>query len=216
MPDAPPPSDPVTPEVPALPSPERRGLRWLGEGVLVLASVLVGFAVSEFGDYREERALEASVLRAVRQEVEGNLAMLEPLLASHREWQKNLEAATPSNPPKAAVDVLFDARPRADINIGVPLRNAAWNTAISSGALRLLDYSVAAALSEIYGYQNLMAENHIRQVGGTLYQLEMFEPVRGNASIRLMWGLISEVAGNEQYLRDLYRKHLPLLQQAAE
>lgn len=215
MPDAISPSDPAPPDVPATVERPRSGWRWLGEGVLVLVSVMVGFAVSEFGNLREERALKSAVLQAVREEVERNLEVLEPLLANHREWQKTLAAAKPSDPPKAAVDVLFEARPDADINIGVPLRNAAWNTAVTSGALRLLDYPVAAALSEIYGYQDVMTANHNRLVGSALYQPAMFEPASGHASIRLLWGLISEVAGNEQYLRDLYLKHLPLLRQAA-
>jgi hypothetical protein len=41
------------------------------------------------------------------------------------------------------------------IRTNVPLfRRAAWDTALSTGALRLMDYDLAAGLSEIYGMQD--------------------------------------------------------------
>jgi hypothetical protein len=109
---------------------------------------------------------------------------------------------------------MFALRPGEDVTIGLPLNQAAWNTAVSTGALRLLEYDVAAALSEIYGYQTLMAENHNRLVGSALYNAGTFNPATRAESVRLLWGVMAEVAGNEQTLLALYRKHLPLLRQA--
>jgi hypothetical protein len=95
------------------------------------------------------------------------------------------------------------------------LRRAAWNTALSTGALRLLDYDVAAALSEIYGYQELMTENHNRFATSALYQAAAFDPRSRESSVRLMWGVLGEIAGNEEEILRLYRQHLPLLRRAS-
>ena len=194
---------------------DRAMVRWIVEAVLILVSVAVGFAASELGQYRESRALERAVLAGVREEVEVNLAELEPLLIKHREWQAALAGPTASDTAKTAFDVLFVLRPDAGVTIGVPLRRAAWNTAVSAGALRLMDYEVAAAISEIYGYEELMVENHNRLVGAALYSPATFDPATRQTAVRVLWGVLSEIAGNEAALRDLYVKHLPVLQAAA-
>jgi hypothetical protein len=194
---------------------DRGMVRWLVEAALILVSVAVGFGAAEFGQYRESRALERAVLAGVRAEVEANLAALEPLLVKHRQWQAALAGATASDTAKTAFDVLFVLRPDAGVTIGMPLKRAAWNTAVSSGALRLLDYDAAEAISEIYGYQELMVENHNRLVGAALYSPATFDPAMRQTAVRVLWGVLSEIAGNEAALRDLYVKHLPLLQSAA-
>ena len=87
--------------------------------------------------------------------------------------------------------------------------------AISSGALRLLDYEVASSLSAIYSYQDLMTESHNRMVGGTFYTTAAFERPPTDAALQMLRGVMSEIAGNEKGLLDLYRDHLPVLKRAA-
>lgn len=184
------------------------------EGVLILASVLIGFAVSEFGQYRDERGLADSVLRGVRLEVEENEARLKTLEQQHSRWEVAMAKADRTSGNRSAVDILIATRPSDDATIGVPLKRAAWQMAISSGALRLLDYEVASALSEIYSFQDLMAENHNRIVSTTLYSTPAFERNASDAALRMLRGVMSEIAGNEVALLDIYRKHLPLLRRA--
>jgi hypothetical protein len=202
---------PPPPDAPPMPHANRR---WLAEGVLVLASVLIGFAVSEFGQYRDERGLADSVLQGVRAEVEVNEAALAVLEPQHRAWLAAMTLADLSPANRSAVEILVDSRPADSATIGVPLKRAAWQMAISSGALRLLDYEVASALSEIYSFQDLMTENHNRIVSTTLYSTPAFERSSGDAALRMLRGVMSEIAGNEKALLDIYRKHLPLLRRA--
>jgi hypothetical protein len=199
-------------------SPEgpRRSSRFLYEAIVILGSVTLGFAASEFGQYRDERGLARSVLQGVRDEVEQNEATLTTLLAKHREWEKAIAKAGPASGNQSAIQILVDARPSDGAPIGVPLKRAAWQMAISSGALRLLDHEVGAALSEIYSYQDLMTDHHNRFVSGTLYTPAVFERNAGDAILRMLRAVLSEVAGNEEGLLEIYRKHLPLLRRAAD
>jgi hypothetical protein len=186
-------------------------VRWVVEAVLILVSVAVGFAASEFGQYREGQSLRRGVLEGVRHEVATNLVTLEPLIEKHRAWQKSLAEFRAREGPATAFEVLFDLRPDGGVTVGVPLKRAAWNTAVSSGALRLLDYRTAAAISEIYGYQDLMTENHNRLIAATLYAPATFDPASRTTAVRMLAGVLAEIAGNEGTLRALYVRNLPLL-----
>jgi hypothetical protein len=42
-----------------------------------------------------------------------------------------------------------------------------------------------------------------------------FDPAARAVSAKLIWAVMSELAGNEDALVRLYRKHLPLLERAA-
>lgn len=189
--------------------------RFVAEAILILLSVAIGFAAAEFGDYREERRLSAFVRRNVVAEVEANAAVLEALLPKHRQWQTALAADNGNAPGTAAYEVMFALRP-GDVPIGLPLKRAAWSTAVSTGALRLLDYEVAEALSEIYAYQDIMTENHNRLVSSSFYSAQTFDPATRPQAIRLLWGVMAEISGNEETLLAMYHKHLPLLRAASQ
>ena len=213
-------TDVPSPEAPVPPPPvvirdRPSNRRWFFEAILILASVLIGFAVSEFGQYRDERGLADSVLRGVRAEIEANEASLTKLEAQHTLWARAMAKADRTSGNRSAVEILLASRPSDGATIGVPLKRAAWQMAISSGALRLLDYDVAAALSEIYSLQDLMVENHNRLVANTLYSTAAFDGNASDAALRMLLGVMSEIAGNEVALLDLYRRHLPLVRRAA-
>jgi hypothetical protein len=188
---------------------------WFVEALLILVSVGVGFGAAQWRESRENHELTDRVLTGVRTEVEYNQGQLEQAMAKHREWTAALAKVDPAQNTKAAFEVMFSVRPSGDTNIGVPLRQAAWDTAVSTGALRLLDYDVASAFSEIYSYQTLMSANLTRLAQSVLYTPATFDPASRAASIQVMRWLLTEVEGNERFLDDLYKKHLPLLRRAS-
>jgi hypothetical protein len=60
--------------------------RWLFEGVLIVASVLLAFAVDEYRETRANRELAVRVLNGLQTEIEHNLSTLERHLKLHRRW----------------------------------------------------------------------------------------------------------------------------------
>jgi hypothetical protein len=87
---------------------------------------------------------------------------------------------------------------------------------VSSGALRLIDYGVAEALSEIYRVQEIATSNVDRLTNGALSSTATFDPTARVASVRLLWLTIEDIRTAEAFLLELYRKHLPIIRAAVE
>jgi hypothetical protein len=96
------------------PATGRTPIHWLLEGAFIVVSVVLGFTITEYGEYREERKM----------------------------------------------------------------RRAAWDTALSTGSLRLIDYDLAAALSEIYGMQDYAAATFTKNFADPSF-FDPFGPAAG-------------------------------------
>jgi hypothetical protein len=187
---------------------------WLLEGIFIAVSVVLGFAVSQYGEYRNERQLARQMLESIRSEVEFNRTALEPYLPFHRAWRDQLMKADSRNVSSNGLDFLFSVRPpmRPDMRANVPfLRHAAWDTATSTGALRLIDYDLAAGLSEIYSLQQYAATTFASLFG----QSAFYDPAAGVATARLAQTMMQEMTWTEELLLGLYDKQLPILRSAS-
>ena len=193
-------------------NPSRRKLpRWLPEIVLVVVSVTLGFGASEYGRYRGDRQLEAVILEGLKAEVEHNLAMLEPMVPFHAAWVRALSEAEPAS-TQSGMDVWFATRPSMPNPPGTPfatLRRSAWDAAVAGGSLRLLDYDVTSALSELYRAQDVLTENVNRLASGALSQTATLDPATRNASVRLLWVTLADIYAAEEIVLELYREHRP-------
>src|SRR5262245_33418885 len=67
--DEAPPSGPKA-RVPA--SAEKKPIHWLLEGAFIVFSVMLGFAATKYGEYRDDRELASRMLAGIRAEVEFN------------------------------------------------------------------------------------------------------------------------------------------------
>lgn len=104
----------------------------LVEGAFIVVSVLLGFAVAQYGEGRADRQLAHRALKV-----------------------------RPPLPPQAETDTPL-------------VRRAAWDAAVTSGALRLIDYDLIASLSEIYEMQDHLAAAARRTPMTTSYALKLF------------------------------------------
>jgi hypothetical protein len=191
----------------------KTGVHWLLEAIFIVASVGLAFALAGYRESRAEHELVRRVLTNVHAEIEQNLASLTPQVAAHRAWMDALARIDAGQKSQSAFDSLVAVRPGDAANIA-PLRHAAWDTAVASGAVRLLDYDLAARLAEIYGAQTTTYDSLGRMVTSALYTTAMFDPNARAEAIQVGRYVISEVEGNERYLKGLYEKHLPALREA--
>lgn len=197
---------------------------WLLEGAFIVISVALGFWVTQVREDRQNRELAARVLRGLEAEVQYNLSTLEPFADIQDRW---LEAMTTLGDAKdrrtgfpvcptssTACGVFFATRPDlGNVKTSFPLfRHAAWDTAVSTGSLRLLDYDLVAALSEIYQMQEMFRGN-MDKVGES--SSDWFDPGARDAAVRKLYMAMVELQYDErQILLPLYRKHLPLISTA--
>lgn len=181
------------------------------ESLLIVLSVLLGFAANQWHDRRTERALAAQALTSFRRELNENLATLQRVQPKHLEMSNRLKAAAAT--PRAgqtAFDAFTAAMPEGGISIP-PLSDAAWETATSTGALRLIGYERAAHLSETYHVQSTTIASTGERMEERLTSPENFDPQRREQMLRAESLLFGEVSGVETYLIGVYRQTLKIL-----
>jgi hypothetical protein len=194
---------------------------WLLEGLFIVLSVALGFWVTQLREERQSHELVARVLNGLEAEVQYNLVTLEPFIDIQQKWLEAMaqlgsatdrETGFPVCPTSTtACGVFFATRPAlGKIKTSFPIfRRAAWDTALSTGALRLMDYDLAAGLSEIYQMQELFRTN-MEKVGPS--STDWFDPAARDAAIRKQYMAMVELQYDErQLLLPLYRKYLPLI-----
>ena len=199
-----------------MPKPGKTAAHWLLEGLFIVISVSLGFGVAQYRESRANRELAARVLNSLHAEVEHNLTTLEPFVPRHLTWMQALQkAADVATGTQNGFDVFMATRPAgADLNFPF-LRRSAWDAAVSGGTLRLIDYDVAAALSDIYVTQAVVTANIDRLANGAFSSTATFEPASRGASVRLLWLTMADIQFSEAMLRDLYQRHLPAIRAAA-
>jgi hypothetical protein len=108
---------------------------WLLEGLLIVVSVALGFAVAQYGESRQNRELAARALERLQTEIERNAATLEPQLAMHRKWLATLNGMDSPEGNGIGIDLFLAARPPMppEVKTTFPiLRHAAWDAALST------------------------------------------------------------------------------------
>ncbi len=196
----------------------KTALHWLLEGLLIVVSVLLAFWVGEFREARANHELTARVLNGISEEIEHNLGIVEPFVPMHTKWLEALEKTDTSKGSQTGLDVWFATRPPFPPDVKSPfpsLRRSAWDTALSGGALRLIDYDVAAALAEVYRAQDQTTANVQRLAAGALSSTTTYDAASRGASVRLLWLTLADIQSAEVDLVGLYRKHLPAIRTAS-
>ena len=197
----------------------RSARHWLFEGMLIVVSVLLGFGLSEFREAQAERELTGRVLDGIRAEIEYNLSVLEPFVPMHTQWMAALAKVDTAEGHQSGVEVWFATRPRIPLDgtsTFPSLRRNAWDSAVAGGALRLIDYEVAAALADVYGMQEQVTANVQRLATGALSTPAIYEATSRPASVRLLGLTLADIQSAEALLLSRYRQHLPAVTSAAD
>ena len=222
---APPPSQVPQPEKPVPPTEApvtavgRSARHWFFEGVLIVVSVLLGFGLSEFRELQAERDLTGRVLHGIRAEIEYNLSVLEPFVPMHTQWMAALGKVDTTEGNQTGLEIWFATRPPLPLDGTSPfpsLRRSAWDAAVAGGALRLIDYDVAAALADVSGMQEQATANVQRLATGALSTPAIYEATSRPASVRLLWLTLADIQSAEALLLSRYRQHLPAIIEAAD
>jgi hypothetical protein len=197
---------------------------WFLEGFFIVVSVALGFWVTQAREARQNHELAVRVLKGLQVEVQSNLATLEPFADIQDRWlsamatlgdAKDRPTGFPVCPTSStACGVFFASRPDlGNLKSSFPLfRQAAWDTAVSTGSLRLLDYDLVSSLSEIYQMQDMFRDN-TDKIG--ISSTEWYDPSARDAAVHRLYMAMIELQYDEGHLLlPLYRKCLPLVSAA--
>jgi hypothetical protein len=97
-----------------------------------------------------------------------------------------------------------------------PLRDAAWETASTTGALRLLDYETASVLSETYLVQRTLIGQSMQRLSEQFLAPANFDPASQRTMLRTEHMLMNELASQEASLITIYRQTLRKLPRAGD
>lgn len=182
--------------------------RLLFESALIVLSVLLGLALNSWQERRREHDLAEQAITNFRREISANLAVLEKSEPRHRVLMQRLDSAARATHPGESAFTAF-ATVIHDGGVATePLRDAAWETAVSTGALRLLDYDRASALSEVYLIQRTSLGATLRLLSDRFMMPQNFDPATRGTMLQTHRMLLNELAGQESYLIDVYRRTL--------
>jgi hypothetical protein len=189
--------------------------RILLDSVLIVASVLLGFALNEWRVKQDERALAATALENFRREIRSNLATLERVNPTHARLAQQLGEAAQADTfaGATAFDVVVGLLPEGGLDTP-PLREAAWEAAVSTGALRLLNYDTAALLSETYQIQRATLGPTMHRLANRFMDVPNFDPAVRAMTVRVHHMLFLELTGQERFLMEIYRRTLEELPSA--
>ena len=192
---------------------------WLREGLFIVVSIGLAFAVDQYRERRANRDLASRALASIASELEHNLAQIEPFVDVHRRWADALAGANTSHGGQSAIDIYIAVRPRlpegARANFPTQVRRVAWDASLSTGALRFIDYDLVAAVSEIYAMQDYYGDT-ARQLGSAVYAGPAMDPATSAIAVRQLTVTMREVVFAEELLIDLYRRQLPVVRAAVE
>jgi hypothetical protein len=190
---------------------------WVLEALMILVSVGLAFGVAEYRESRANHELAVRVLRSLQTEVEHNLATLEQWAPFNAKFRDALATANTATNMETGLDVYVAVRPALPVGatLDVPLvRRGAWDAALSTGALRLIDYDVVAGLSDIYQMQDMYAGSVGQLVTG-MHAVTVFDPANRDFTIRQAAQWWNEISFLQKLQIDLYRKLLPSIRAAA-
>lgn len=196
---------------------ERLGLRIVAEGALIVLSVVLALAVDSL---REQRALDAvrdDALRRIRVELTANLDAVRSALPYHDSVLSTTATLLAEPGELAGVPALAIAQRAAPRGIRPPeLSRTAWDAAIASDAVALLDLETAALVASVYGQQRNGVETTVLRLTDRIFTTESFDEELGVRQMRLLDAMLGEIRAQEASLADAYARVLAELADTTE
>jgi len=179
---------------------ERHGLsRLLFEMLLLVASVLLAFAVNDWSNARERQKLALRVLEDLQREISLNQHAISDALGYHEQMSKSLHAAR----EQLAAGGAWDYPPEFEGLHEILFQRAAFDSAMLSQTLPHLSVNTLAAVSALYTQQDQYTQNLHLYAAATL-QSDNKDALR---DLRLTENCLKQMARDERQL-------MPLMQTA--
>jgi hypothetical protein len=135
----------------------RRTSALLLESALIVASILLAFALNGWWETRQERRLGERALASFAQEIRQNRENLAAVMPYHRHLHTLFSDLSVSG----SVRTFDDIRYLEGFDGWQPpvLTSTAWSTAIATGALAFLDFDTVREISAVYTLQDRFARH---------------------------------------------------------
>ncbi|MEQ8934382.1 MAG: hypothetical protein RIE56_01150 [Amphiplicatus sp.] len=179
---------------------------FLGEGVLIVFSILLALGVNEWRVRAGEAAEERKATADIAAELTENRALLDGLPDYHREIGQALSAVAGGLDPDEARTPMeifsnLDMLQRSVIISRLP-QNVAWQIAKDRGVTARFDYETAKALALVYNQQENVVSTYDK-LSDLLIRPEMFAARDQTSTLAPLGAAFSELAARELALINL-------------
>lgn len=187
---------------------------FLGEGLLIVFSILLALGVNEWRIRSGEAAETRRAIGSIYAELADNLSLLDDLPEYHGAVVKALrEEIAVIKASNGA-----DARTPMDVFSGIEIlrptflitrmpQNVSWELARQRGAAARFDYELAKRLSVIYDVQDDGVVILYNEIAVAMSRPEMFSSEKQDVALSSLASLMSELASREETLVYLLKQN---------
>ena len=176
--------------------------RLLAEFVLIVLSILVAFGVEDFREDRAEDELRTLALSNIRAELEHNISALDVVMPYHGEVAASIMEKVQDRrnwEGRRGFEVGPEFAPNGVQ--GPDLRTTAWETALSTGAVALFEYTLSQRIARVYDAQRRGVDATIERMVDHVFTLSTFRSDETEAVLMLIGALAGELHAQERDLR---------------
>jgi hypothetical protein len=184
-------------------------LRITVESFFIVLSILAAFAVENWRDNQNNQRLAVKSLQIFEREINQNLAAIEDLAPFHSGILNILAQA------RADTTQMVDVRSVMEGLQVIPLRNAAWQTALGTGVLTHIDVETVWGLSLTYSRQQRFVEE-LRAALPSAADLQAGSRDETQKAIQAAFVYMNELVKGEQDLRGYYNEVLQTITRTLE
>ena len=183
----------------------------LFESALIILSVLLGLMANEWRVSKANQQEVEVILRAISQELRGNLARIEQQLPYHRSIDDALELLVNRIYGQQLIVTQTELMKAMPNGFSVPLvEDHAWKLANGTGAIQNIDIALATELAIVYSRQEFY-QSKLEMIGQNWYVAGNINPENLAATAIASGMLANDVAIQEQRLIELYKSMIQRL-----
>ncbi|MDQ3388769.1 MAG: hypothetical protein M3483_04625 [Gemmatimonadota bacterium] len=186
--------------------------RLLAESGLIVLSILLALAVTEWNEGRNRAARADLALENIDGELTANMRALERVLPYHRESLRRLDVllADSSRRSPQAENVFAVVAQVAPEGLKPPtLSSTAWDLARTTNSVGHLDFETLYPLSQVYDVQRTGVESTIPRLTGIVLSRESFDSTADPMpTLHMLQIMFNELTAQEAYLVEIYREML--------
>ena len=190
--------------------------KYLGEGVLIVFSVLFALFINKTSEEAKTKRDRNNAIEQIKTEFSDNKKILGIWMANHNAVLENLNnlieqkndsiQILAKNKGFLPIQIILDNKNLVD----QPLSNSAWSSAQSIGIISEFDFKTLQHISETYKLQQLIMDSSIEKIAERL--ILKSNDVGNTRAILLEFRLrFQNLLGQEYRLSDLYQETIKIL-----
>lgn len=193
--------------------------KYLGEGLLIVFSVLFALFISKaFEDYKTNKK-ENIAKESITKELYQNQVILNKWMEKHLAIRNRISSVIENQEDSLKVELKkhdyfnFMVLTNHESLLNALLSNTAWESAKTTGIISEFDYETIQKLTRVYDVQEILTERTIMKMLDFLYDTETNNMENLDKTLVQLQLRFYELTGQEEYMIILYKEAINELEE---